>query len=503
MASESDRGDDVRAAVGRTLDFAAIFRSLPSPYMVLDRALNYVDANPAYCAVTDHTREQLIGRHLFDLFPNPGESGRRLRESFERVFATGQPDSIPLLAYPIPRPASRGGGLEMRYWSAAHVPLHDADGRVAYVMQNTVDVTELQRLKAMAYGSELGGGLAAGETELLQRAREVEQANRLLLAETAGLRDLFMQAPGFMAVLGGPDLVFSLVNRTYQQLIGHRPVIGKSLLAALPELAGQGFDDLLAEVMRTGEPFIGRARRVLLQRDPEGLLEERFVDFIYQPIRSADGVVWGVFVEGSDVTDRVRAERQQKLLVDELNHRVKNTLATVQAIASQTLRTNPEPLAFRQAFEARLIALSATHNLLTESNWRGARLHDVVVLEFRPYGAERYRVRGPQVDLPPAEALALGLLFHELATNAAKYGALSSEEGCVEVDWAVGGEGATRRLELVWAERGGPPVSPPERRGFGSRLIERSLRAQLGGEAALEFAEAGLRCRVTLPLRDG
>jgi PAS domain S-box-containing protein len=502
LASDSGAGASARAvSAGGEPDFKALFYNLPSPYMILDRDLVYVDANPAYCAVTEHSREQLIGRHIFDLFPNPNESGRRLRQSFERVFETGQPDSIPLIPYPMPRPQSRGGGFEMRYWSAAHVPLFDARGRTAFVVQNTVDVTELQRLKAMAYGPDSGDEIAPGEKDLLQRAREVEEANRMLQAETTGLRDLFMQAPGFMAVLSGPDLVFSLVNRTYQQLIGHRQVIGKTVLAALPEVRGQGFIELLRGVMRTGEPFIGQALSVMLEREPGAPLEERFLDFIYQPIRSASGVVWGVFVEGSDVTDRVLAERQQKLLVDELNHRVKNTLATVQAIASQTLRTNPEPAAFRQAFEARLIALSATHDLLTAANWRGAQLSDVVQLEFRPFGPERYRMQGPPVELPPAEALALGLLFHELATNAAKYGALSGEEGCVEVDWSVEGECPDRRLELLWAERGGPKVVAPTQRGFGSRLIERSLRAQMGGEAVLEFAETGLRCRVVLPLR--
>jgi PAS domain S-box-containing protein len=481
-------------------NFESLFRRLPSPYMVLDRSFNYVDANDAYCQVTERGRDELIGRNIFDLFPNPGESGRRLRESFERVIETGQPDSIPLLPYPIPLPLSRGGGMEMRYWSAAHVPLLDAQGRTAFVVQNTVDVTELQRLKEIAYGPS-NDEVAPAERDLLQRTREVERANRLLQEETQGLRDLFMQAPGFMAVLSGPDLVFSLVNKTYQQLIGHRPVIGRTLLEALPEVRNQGFGDLLRGVMRTGEPFIGSAVSVMLQRQPGAALEERFVDFIYQPIRTAGGHIWGVFVEGSDVTDRVMAERQQKLLLDELNHRVKNTLATVQAIAAQTLRTNAEPAAFRDAFESRLIALSATHDLLTATNWRSAALRDVLLLELKPFGPERYQLEGPQTSLSPPEALTLGLLFHELATNAAKYGALSTQDGCVEVGWRVETTGEGAKLELDWIERGGPPVSPPTRRGFGSRLIERSLTGQMRGKAELEFAADGLLCRIVLPLR--
>ena len=481
-------------------DFEALFRSLPSPYMVLDRDFRFVDANLAYSAVTERRREELVGRNLFELFPNPGESGRRLLASFEKVRDTGQPDSIPLIAYPIPLPVTRGGGFEMRYWSAVHTPLLDGAGRTRFIVQNTVDVTELQRLRQMAYGGGISEGPAPEEATLLQRTQEVERANRLLQEETRSLRDLFMQAPGFMAVLVGPDLVFSLVNRTYQQLIGHRPVIGKPLAEALPEIRDQGFNQLMRGVMSSGEPFIGSAVSVMLQRSPGAPLEERFLDFIYQPMRSADGLIWAVFVEGSDVTDRVRAERQQQLLLAELNHRVKNTLATVQAIAAQTLRVHPDPAAFREAFEARLISLSATHDLLTATSWRSADLGDVLLKELRPFGHERYALSGPRVDLAPAAALAMGLVVHELATNAAKYGALAAPVGQVDVTWSRQPEAAGDRLRLDWTERGGPPVTPPSRLGFGSRLIERSLQGALMGSAALTFAPEGLRCHIELPL---
>ena len=192
------------------------------------------------------------------------------------------------------------------------------------------------------------------------------------------------------------------------------------------------------------------------------------------------------------------AERQQNLLRDELNHRGKKTLASVQAIAAQTLRTTPDPGAFKEAFEARLLALSATHDLLTETGWRSASLGDVLKVELRPYGAERCRCSGPHVDLDPGRALTLGLLFHELATNASKYGALSAPLGEVVVDWSVAEGSDGPRLELVWCEHGGPAVTQPVRRGFGSRLIERSLGSD--GSAGLEFAPDGLVCRISLRL---
>ena len=133
--------------------------------------------------------------------------------------------------------------------------------------------------------------------------------SRALQRETAGLRDLFMQAPGFMAVLSGPDHVFTLSNAAYQQVIGHRDILGKTVAEALPELHGQGFYDLLDTVFSSGEPYVGLSAPVTLIRVPDGAPEERFLDFIYQPIRDLEGAVIGIFVEGSDVTERVRAEQ--------------------------------------------------------------------------------------------------------------------------------------------------------------------------------------------------
>ena len=479
------------------LDFAALFRTLPSPYMVLDRELRFVEANDAYCATTEVPREQLIGRRLFDLFPNDGPGGAQLRDTLEKVLATGEPQSIPLILYPIPLPPSRGGGFEVRYWSAVHTPLFDADGSPAYIVQNTFDVSDLQRLKQMAYGP--GAEPEPGEVVVLQRVRELERTNAELVRETERLRDLFMQAPGFMSVLAGPDLTFALVNNAYQQLIGHRPVIGRRLDEALPEVIDQGFGDLLQQVMREREPFVGQALSVRLQRAPGAPLEERFLDFIYQPILDGRDEVLGVFVQGSDVTDRVVAEEQQKLLLDELNHRVKNTLATVQSIAAQTLRNTPDPASFKRDFEGRLMGLSATHDLLTAASWRAAALKDVLKVEIDPYGADRFRMEGPALDLAPADALALGLIFHELATNAAKHGSLSAPDGAIAICWSVEQEDAARTLRLTWREHGGPSVAAPQRRGFGSRLIERSLGA--AGESRLEFAQSGLVCRIVLPLR--
>jgi two-component sensor histidine kinase len=204
-----------------------------------------------------------------------------------------------------------------------------------------------------------------------------------------------------------------------------------------------------------------------------------------------------------EIEQRRRSEARQQLLLNELNHRVKNTLATVQSIAYQTQRSARSPADFRSAFEARLMALSQTHNLLTTQGWQGAGLAEVLQAEFEPYetSAGRFIVEnGPAVRLSPKAAVAIGMATHELVTNAAKYGALSNPRGSVAVGWALSG-GPEPMLTLNWTERDGPPVVEPERRGFGRRLLEDGLGNELSGAVALNYDAAGLHCEMRLPLR--
>lgn len=471
------------------IDFQTVFDRIPSPYMMLDRDFRYVAANQAYLAVVARTWAELEGVGLFEAFPSEGESRQLLESSLIRARDTGLIDLLPLIHYAIQRPAKLGGGFEARIWSATHTPIIGQNGETHYILQHTQDVTEIQRLKDVAFGGRVPAAAAMLGDEVLHRAQTVQ-------AQSQQLRQLFMQAPGFMAVLRGPNHVFELVNNTYLQLIGHRDIVGLPLAQALPEVLEQGFATLLDSVRQTGEAFVGRQIRVALQRTAGAPLEERYLDFIYQPIIEHDGQISGVFVEGSDITERVQAQDRQRLLMDELNHRVKNTLATVQAIAQQTLRGSTTPEQFTEAFESRLMALSKTHNALTDSHWSGAGLRQILWQELSPYGAERVTLSGPEIQLSARLALALGMVFHELATNAAKYGALS-EAGQLRVTWSVED---TEVLSLEWRETGGPAPKPPSRRGFGSRLIERSITGELQGTVALDYDPAGLICRFTVPL---
>jgi two-component sensor histidine kinase len=200
-----------------------------------------------------------------------------------------------------------------------------------------------------------------------------------------------------------------------------------------------------------------------------------------------------------EIEHRRRIERHQNLLLDELNHRVKNTLATVQAMAIQTLKGVDLPS--RDAFLARLFALSSQHDLLTLDNWEGASFEGVVRRALRPWRDDartRFHVEGPAVHLDPKAALALGMAFHELATNAAKYGALANDSGVVHVTWTI--EPQPRRLKLRWEERGGPLVSEPTRRGFGLRLVEHGLAREIAGTVRLDFRPDGLVCEWDMKL---
>jgi len=580
-------------------------------------------------------------------------------------------------------------------------------------------------------------------------------AERRIATERERLRELFDQAPGFMALLAGPQHTFEMVNNSYYQVVGYRDILGKPASEALPEIAGQGFLKILDTVYATGEAFVGNGIEVMLQREPKGKPERRFINFVYQPIKDSHGRVFGIFAEGSDVTEarlseeglraseartrgilegmtegfllldpdfrvlqinreglriddrpeseivgrlhceiwpasvgtpvedayrramtervpttiehcydfggrgvwlelrifpvegsgvaaffrdvterraaaealsasearlkavlenvpvgiiiteapsgRVatgnphverifrhpiletpnfdaygqwrlhhpdgrparpheypvaralltgeatdpeeylyrrgdgvmiwvrlaaapirndegqvvasvvavvdmdqekKAEQHQELLINELNHRVKNTLATVQSIASQTLRNTSTMEEARSALESRLFAMSRAHDVLTRENWESASLRDVVTEAMAPYRHEREQrmhVQGPATRVHPRMALALAMALQELATNAVKYGALSNATGTVSIRWRVAGKDAPR-LHLTWSEKGGPPVQAPRRRGFGTRLIERSLAQDLNGQAEISFSTEGVVCTVDAPL---
>ena len=218
-----------------------------------------------------------------------------------------------------------------------------------------------------------------------------------------------------------------------------------------------------------------------------------------QPIFDDSGRPTHLIGVSQVVTEQKQAETHRQLLVNELNHRVKNTLAVVQGIAQQSFKDERVPSELRSAFEGRLTALAAAHNVLTRGNWESAPLRKIIDDAVRPFGPGRFTLHGPDLEIAPKPAVSLALALHELATNAAKYGALTTETGHVELGWSVV-PAEKFGFTLRWCEKGGPPVSPPQRRGFGSRLIERGLASELGGEVTMDYRPEGLCCEIRAPL---
>jgi PAS domain S-box-containing protein len=268
--------------------------------------------NGAYLRATMRRREDILGRNIFEAFPGtPDERGRvnvtRLRDSLLRVLRDGLVDHIPVIQYDIVRPE---GGFDERYWSATHTPLLGEDGNVTFILQHTVDITELHTLRQATRMTGIGGASALVESGILNRARAIQKQNEALTEERQHLRRLFEQAPGFTAVLSGPDHVFEMANAAYVQIVGNRDILGKPVVEALPEVTTQGFVELLDQVYATGQPFVGQGLRIYLKQSEAGPPTERFLDFVYQPIHDEAGTPVGIFVLGNDITEQRRAEEE-------------------------------------------------------------------------------------------------------------------------------------------------------------------------------------------------
>jgi PAS domain S-box-containing protein len=334
---------------------------------------------------------------------------------------------------------------------------------------------------------------AEGEVESLRQ----KGGPFVVAAEETRMPMVFMDAKE-------PDNPIIFANDSFLRLTGYEreEVLGHSFNF----LMARGTDpDVLALVEAAFEVCDDHSSEVRYRRKDGS---EFWAALFISPVRDESGDVVEHFASFIDLTKHKEEQAQSRMLIDELNHRVKNTLTTVQSIVSQALRHASDPEVIRESIESRLFALSRSHDLLTRENWESAGLHDVVDAAMEPFGvangrSERFLVTGANVRFPPKAALALGIAFHELATNAVKYGAFSGDTGCVRIAWTIEPGPKGDRLILTWREENGPLVLPPARKGFGSRVIERGLALELDGTTHLDYRADGAVCTIDIPAPRG
>ncbi len=311
--------------------------------------------------------------------------------------------------------------------------------------------------------------------------------------ERKQLRDIFQTSLGALAVVRGPEHIFTFANVEYEQLIGHRNLLGRPVAEALPEMVEQGFIQLLDEVYMSGKPYVGKGVPVTVQWMSDTAPQQRILDFVYHPLLDQNGRSEGIFVQVSDITE-------QHLLKRELAHRLKNQLAIVQAIVSGTFRSNSDKEEIRKILAERIAVLARSHEIVVSGNVESRTVDGVVrnAIEWQDDG--RICIEGPDIPIAPRAALSLALVLHELLTNAIKYGALSVAEGRVTIRWSREESGDVQRFRLVWKERGGPKVTAPDHKGLGSRLIAAGLSGSCHSQVVHSFEPDGVSCEISADL---
>jgi PAS domain S-box-containing protein len=444
---------------------SVVLEGIGDAFYALDRDWRFTYINRAAETFYGIPREEMLGRVIWDLFP--WSEGTELRARYEQVFLTGR--AAPFESKAVSSPDR-------------HVEFHvfPYDGGIAVSFR---DWTERRRAEeelreTQARLSALADNLPVGMVyQMLESDNFFARKFIYLSASCERLNGIPAEA-----ALANPFLLYELLLPEHRQRMFEKQV--ESFHQRKP------FDiEVALRHAQTGE--IRWQRIVATPRElPSG------------------GLVWdGIQI---DITDHKRAEEHLKLLVNELNHRVKNTLAIVQSLSAQSFsRMDPASgdgaARAREAFEARLFALARGHDVLTRENWEGASLATILDEAFAAYRkrsgeGDAFEVEGADLRVTPSMALSLSMALHELCTNALKYGALKVPGGRIRVSWETRMAGDGTRLVMRWQEIGGPPVSPPTRKGFGSRLIEGGLARELNGQVAIAYETTGVVCTVDVPL---
>jgi PAS domain S-box-containing protein len=404
---------------------------------------------------------------MFSLDPQKGESGapladylaaihpddvERVSEAIQQAIVTGEKC---ILEY---RVVSRDGTI---HWLEVHGQcLYDEAGKPWRMPGVAVDISDRKR-------AELASARLAAIVESSDDAIVSKNLDGIITSWNVGAKRLF----GYSA----------------------DEVVGKPITILIPEDRLDEELDILAR--------LHRGERVdhfeTVRRRKDGSLAD--FSLTISPIRNSDGRIIGASKIARDITERKAAERLHATLLREMKHRLKNNLSTVLAIARQSFRGHESESDDFRKFEARLLALSNGHDLITRENWDSAELKDVIAQLLTMHGRQRFEIDGPDLRLSPKSALALTLALHELATNAAKYGALSVPTGQVIIKWSIK-HGDSPGLTFCWQERNGPEVRSPSRKGFGSQLIERVLAGELQGKVQITYDPTGIVCEIDAPL---
>jgi PAS domain S-box-containing protein len=426
-----------------------------------DRSGRFLRVNDSLCRITGRSRDELLGMTFFD-YTDPDDQAqdgelyaRQIRGDIE--------------SYTIRKrvPRSDGSLRDLDIFSSS---VRDSEGRFLYGVRVAQDVTATKQLE--------------------DRLREGEQR----------MRDLLEALPAAIYTTDANGRI-NFYNRAAVDMAGRTPQPNDEWCVTWklywPDGSPLPHNECpMAVALRENRPV--RGAEAVAER-PDGTR----VPFIPYPtpLHDAAGNLVGAINMLVDISERKRAENAQKVLIDELNHRVKNTLAMVQSLASQTGRHAADLDEFLPTFTGRLLALARAHDLLTQRNWQDAPFEKLVNDIVAPVSGGRVVTEGPRVDVDARTALSVTMVLNELLTNAAKYGALLVPDGTVSLTWRVAdGRQPQGRVECEWRERGGPPVTPPKRRGFGTRLMERCIEHDLAGEFDLVFEPEGTRCRMAFPL---
>ncbi|WP_186376960.1 PAS domain S-box protein [Agrobacterium sp. DE0009] len=422
----------------------AIFAQSAAGIALGDLSGTLISVNDHFCRIVGRTRDELVGMRMQDLtFADDLPENQRL---FRHLVETGE-------SFEIEKRYVRGDG-SLVWVSNAVSAIRDEQGNMSQAVAISIDIGERRR------------------------AQDIEKHLASMIASSND------------AILGiDLDMKITSWNAAAEKLYGYseEEAVGQTILMLVPDERRDEEPSILTQIKagRIVEPYETQRRR------KDGQLVEVLLSV--SPICDANGNVIGASKTAQDITARKDAERLRSILVNELHHRVKNILATVIAIARQTIgrdKANHEDV---EAFTNRLSSLSRAQDLLVHADWQQADLRAIVQQALSPYPADAFAVSGPSVFLPPKAVVSLSLALHELATNAAKYGALSVLGGQVSISWKFERVGDDR-LTIIWEERGGPEVMPPARKGFGSTLVERLLAGELKGQTKFSYEKSGVIC---------